>query len=145
MIRRHLRSTRTDTRFPYTTLFRSKPERRWGGEVGADWASGGTKLSITLFANRLTNAIANVTLAANLNQRQNLDAIDSKGVEVAAEQRIGPATLRATYAFTDAEVDASGGAEALAGRSEEHTSELQSLMRNTYAGFCFQRTNKHNN
>nr|WP_209023690.1 TonB-dependent receptor [Sphingopyxis italica] len=93
-----------------------KPERLWGGEVGADWESGGTKLSATLFANRLTNAIANVTLAPNLNQRQNLDAIDSKGVEVAAEQRIGPATLRATYAFTDAEVDASGGAATLDGR-----------------------------
>ena len=93
-----------------------KPERLWGGEVGADWESGGTKLSATLFANRLTNAIANVTLAPNLNQRQNLDAIDSKGVELAAEQRIGPATLRATYAFTDAEVDASGGAAALDGR-----------------------------
>ena len=93
-----------------------KPERLWGGEVGAGWESGGTILSITLFANRLTNAIANVTLAPNLNQRQNLDAIDSKGVEVMAEQRIGPATLRATYAFTDAEVDASGGAAMLDGR-----------------------------
>lgn len=93
-----------------------KPERLWGGEVGVDWHSEGTKLSATLFANHLTNAIANVTLAPNLNQRQNLDAIDSKGVEVSAEQRIGPATLRATYAFTDAKVDASGGAATLDGR-----------------------------
>lgn len=93
-----------------------KPERLWGGEVGADWDSGDTKLSATLFVNRLTNAIANVTLAPNLNQRQNLDAIDSKGVEVSAEQRIGPATLRATWAYTAAEVDASGGAENLDGR-----------------------------
>jgi vitamin B12 transporter len=93
-----------------------KPERLWGGEVGADWDNGDTKLSATLFANHLTNAIANVTLAPNLNQRQNLDAIDSKGVEVSAEQRIGPATLRATYAFTDAKVDASGAALALDGR-----------------------------
>ncbi|WP_194952868.1 TonB-dependent receptor [Sphingopyxis solisilvae] len=93
-----------------------EPERLWGGEVGADWNSGDTKLSVTLFANRLTNAIANVTLAPNLNQRQNLDAIDSKGVEVSAEQRIGPATLRATYAFTDAKVDASGAAMRLDGR-----------------------------
>jgi vitamin B12 transporter len=93
-----------------------KPERLWGGEVGADWDNGDTKLSATLFVNHLTNAIANVTLAPNLNQRQNLDAIDSKGVEVSAEQRIGPATLRATYAFTDAKVDASGGAAPLDGR-----------------------------
>ncbi|MBU0823851.1 MAG: TonB-dependent receptor [Alphaproteobacteria bacterium] len=93
-----------------------KPERLWGGEVGVDWDSGDTRLSATLFANHLTNAIANVTLAPNLNQRKNLDAIDSKGVEVSAEQRIGPATLRATYALTDAKVDASGGAATLDGR-----------------------------
>lgn len=93
-----------------------EPERLWGGEVGADWQRGGTKLSVTLFANRLSNAIANVTLAPNLNQRRNLDAIDSKGVEFSAEQRVGPATLRATYAFTDAKVDASGAAVALDGR-----------------------------
>lgn len=93
-----------------------KPERLWGGEIGIDWDNSVTKLSATLFANHLTNAIANVTLAPNLNQRQNLDAIDSKGVEVSAEQRFGPATLRATYAFTDAKVNASGGAATLDGR-----------------------------
>ncbi|WP_249340065.1 TonB-dependent receptor [Sphingopyxis sp. L1A2A] len=93
-----------------------EPERLWGGEVGVDWDGGDTKLSATLFANHLTNAIANVTLAPNLNQRQNLRAIDSKGVELTAEQRIGPATLRATYAFADAKVDASGSAARLDGR-----------------------------
>lgn len=93
-----------------------KPERLWGGEIGADWSGGATKLSATLFANHLTNAIANVTLAPNLNQRQNLDAIDSKGIELAAEQGLGPVTLRATYAYTDAKVDASGAAATLDGR-----------------------------
>jgi outer membrane receptor protein involved in Fe transport len=92
------------------------PERLWGGEVGADWERGGTKLSVTLFANHLSNAIANVTLAPNLSQRQNLDAIDSKGVEFAGDQRIGPATLLATWAFTDAKVDAAGIAATLDGR-----------------------------
>lgn len=93
-----------------------KPEHLWGGEVGIDWASRKTTLSVTLFANRLTDAIANVTLAPNLNQRQNLDAIDSKGVEASAEQGIGPLSLRATWAYTDADVDASGAAALLDGR-----------------------------
>ncbi|MBA3940560.1 MAG: TonB-dependent receptor [Sphingopyxis sp.] len=93
-----------------------KPERLWGGEVGIDWQGGDTKLSATVFANRLENAIANVTLAPNLNQRQNLDAIDSKGVEFGAGQDLGPAILRATYAYTDARVEAAGGAAALDGR-----------------------------
>src|SRR3546814_6958707 len=35
-------------------------------------------------------------------------------------------------------------AHALGTRSEEHTSELQSLMRNSYAVFCLTKTNKHN-
>ena len=93
-----------------------EPERLWGGEIGADWGHGDSRLSATVFINHLANAIANVTLAPNLNQRQNLDAIDSKGVELSVEQGIGPATLRATYAFTDARVDASGAALALDGR-----------------------------
>src|SRR3546814_7335935 len=33
--------------------------------------------------------------------------------------------------------------KAVAVRSEEHTSELQSLMRNSYAVFCLKKTNKH--
>ena len=93
-----------------------KPERLWGGEIGIDWNRDDTKLSATLFVNHLTNAIANVTLAPNLNQRQNLDAIDTKGIEVSAEQKIDFVTLRATYALTDATVDASRGAAALDGR-----------------------------
>jgi outer membrane receptor protein involved in Fe transport len=90
-----------------------KPERLWGGEVGADWNRDGTKLSVTFFANRLENAIANMTLAPNLSQRQNLGAIDSKGIEFAADQQLGPVALRATWAFTDAKVDAAGAAASL--------------------------------
>jgi outer membrane cobalamin receptor len=119
-----------------------KPERLWGGEVGADWDNGDTKLSMTLFANHLTNAIANVTLAPNLNQRQNLDAIDSEGIEFSAEQRIGPATLRATYAFTDAKVDASGGAATLDGRRPAQIAKhggsvtLRNNTRGPFGGFA---------
>ncbi len=119
-----------------------KPERLWGGEVGADWDSGDTKLSATLFINHLTNAIANVTLAPNLNQRQNLDAIDSKGVEFSAEQIFGPVTARATYAFTDAKVDASGGAARLDGRRPAQIAKhggsvsLRNNTRGPFGGFA---------
>jgi vitamin B12 transporter len=119
-----------------------KPERLWGGEVGADWDNGSTKLSATLFANHLSDAIANVTLAPNLNQRQNLDAIDSKGIEFSAEQVIGPATLRATYAFTDAEVDASGLAANLDGRKPAQIAKhggslsIRTNSRGPFGGFA---------
>lgn len=108
-----------------------KPERLWGGEAGIEWQAEGTRLSATLFANRLNNAIANVTLGqgpglfpgvgfvaagATYSLRQNLDAITSKGVELSAEQSLGAIRLRATYAYVDARVDASGVAAALSGR-----------------------------
>lgn len=119
-----------------------KPERLWGGEVGVDWKRDDTKLSATLFVNHLTNAIANVTLAPNLNQRQNLDAIDTKGIEVSAEQKIDFLTLRATYALTEAAVDASRGAAALDGRRPAQIAKhggsvsLRSNTRGPFQGFA---------
>src|SRR3546814_3004988 len=80
MIRRPPRSTRTDTLFPYTTLFRS-PRR----------------------SPRAWNADSNAT------PRQSARAPPRSGV---------------------------------AGRSEEHTSELQSLMRISYAVFCLKKKKK---
>src|SRR3546814_15761946 len=95
MIRRPPRSTRTDTLFPYTTLFRS-----------TDPAA-----LVTLFGNcpRLGAAFA---WAAGRDEA------------ILAEQvvRIG---RRSAYE-----------------RSEEHTSELQSLMRISYAVFCLKKKNK---
>lgn len=109
-----------------------RPERLWGGESGIDWSdSYGFSASVTAYWNRLENAIANVTLGrgpgnfpgvgfvaagGNYAQRQNLDAIIAKGVEVQAGANIGPVDLRATYAFTDATVRADGAAAALDGR-----------------------------
>jgi outer membrane cobalamin receptor len=109
-----------------------RPERLWGGEAGLDWSDNyGFSASLTGYWNRLDNAVANVTLGrgpgnfpgvgfvaagGNYAQRQNLDAIIAKGVEVQASANIGPVGLRATYAFTDATVRADGAALALDGR-----------------------------
>jgi vitamin B12 transporter len=108
-----------------------RPERLWGSEAGLDWNGGDVSLSLTGYWNRLDHAIANVTLArgpgtfagvgfvaagGNYAQRQNLDAIIAKGAEVRASLRTGPVDWRASYAFTDARVRASGAAVALDGR-----------------------------
>src|SRR3546814_2112701 len=42
-------------------------------------------------------------------------------------------------------LDPGGGGFAAKGRSEEHTSELQSLMRISYAVFCLKKKNKQQN
>src|SRR3546814_3734233 len=100
MIRRPPRSTRTDTLFPYTTLFRSdRPERR---------------------AEAADQAVGEAVHAEHDVEGARLDIGRGMGVEGAAEagQRAG---------------------EADEGGSEEHTSELQSLMRISYAVFCLKK------
>src|SRR3546814_2554537 len=86
MIRRPPRSTRTDTLFPYTTLFRSPP---------ATFLSSGSSMLLSPPALRA----------------------------VAAVPLLSPALVSDT-------------ASKMRDRSEEHTSELQSLMRISYAVFC---------
>src|SRR3546814_1230943 len=93
MIRRPPRSTRTDTLFPYTTLFRSQRQR----------------LSACLWF-----VLPALLTACQTPAPRPLD-------------RAAP------------EADAATG-EAL--RSEEHTSELQSLMRISYAVFCLNKKKK---
>src|SRR3546814_4875293 len=90
MIRRPPRSTRTDTLFPYTTLFRSLGAHRGSGPQGA----GHHPVS-----------------------------------HVPGHHRIAPAQHAAAAHHLS--------------RSEEHTSELQSLMRISYAVFCLKKKNKN--
>src|SRR3546814_10278030 len=97
MIRRPPRSTRTDTLFPYTTLFRSgRPRRR--GRQG-------------LRRGRQRGEVAGHP--DRQGDRGNL-AADRRYPERHRQRR----------------------------RSEEHTSELQSLMRISYAVFCLKKKNK---
>src|SRR3546814_7309795 len=130
MIRRPPRSTRTDTLFPYTTLFRSRRRRRAeqseGRGHGADEARSGRHLQ-------------------RLPQRQDADA-GRQG------QRLDHAQCRdgegSRQGRRQGRRDGQGERhdrcrqEGLTGqwqRSEEHTSELQSLMRNSYAVFCLKK------
>ncbi len=92
------------------------PERSRGTELGVDWrADDAVTIRATVFSNRLTKAIANVTLAPNSRQRQNVDAIASQGVEVNANLRVGDWRLAGSYAYTDARVKASSVALPLDG------------------------------
>src|SRR3546814_4017847 len=115
MIRPPPRSTRTDTLFPYTALFRS--------------------LHIADAAFRI----------ADPHQYIMFDAILAKGGEpdigLGIAQHAGAFLRGAQHQFlrqlqvaviTDAD-----------GRSEEHTSELQSLMRISYAVFCLKKKQNH--
>src|SRR3546814_9302381 len=93
MIRRPPRSTRTDTLFPYTALFRS--------DDASSWAA----------ANTAGAASPAVTIASSLDT-------------------------------TSACAESATALAATSARSEEHTSELQSLMRISYAVFCLKKKTK---
>jgi outer membrane receptor protein involved in Fe transport len=105
-------------------------ERLAGAEAGIDYTRGPIRLSLTGFANRLRDAIANVTLGRGpgtfpqvgfvaaggvFRQRQNVDAVMVRGVEASAEWSRGPWALRAGASLTHARMQASGAAAFLDG------------------------------
>src|SRR3546814_1879317 len=73
-------------------------------------------------------------------------AVDAAGVDDAQQVALGPAAMFHRFSADGlvrrivAVVDHGDGL-AVAGRSEEHTSELQSLMRISYAVFCLKKKN----
>jgi outer membrane receptor protein involved in Fe transport len=100
-----------------------RPERLRGAEAALAWEREGWSASATLFDNRLSDPVANVTLATGpgtfpqvgfvgaggaYRQRQNLPAIRSRGVELAGGWRAGPWRARLSATLTDARVRAPG-------------------------------------
>lgn len=86
-----------------------KPERLKGVEAGLDLMPvAGVRLAATVFYNRLDDAIANVTLATNMRQRRNVDAIVAKGVELSGTVDLGQVHLGASYAYAHGRVRADG-------------------------------------
>ncbi|SCW66385.1 iron complex outermembrane recepter protein [Sphingobium faniae] len=87
------------------------PEKLKGVEAGVDFTPlPGLMLAATAFYNKLDNAIANVTTGLNLRQRQNVDAVIAKGVELTASGRISDFLLSASYAYSHSKVRAPGEA-----------------------------------
>lgn len=84
------------------------PERLRGGvEAGFDITpTPGLRFSATAFYNRLKGAIANVTVATNVRERQNVDAIVARGVELGAQARLGTVQLTASYAYAHSKLKA---------------------------------------
>ncbi|MEP5936724.1 MAG: TonB-dependent receptor [Erythrobacter sp.] len=97
-------------------------ERLEGFELGLDWnPADNVALSVTAFENSVENAIANVTLAPNLRQRQNLPAIKAQGVEANLSASTGRWHLDGSLSFTDAAIEGSGSSLALDGNRPPQT------------------------
>src|SRR3546814_2078465 len=128
MIRRPPRSTRTYTLFPYTTLFRSIKR------VVLAY-SGGLDTSVILKWLQATYGCEVVTFTADLGQGEELEPARAKAELMGiAPNHIYIDDLREEFVrdFVFPMMRANARYE---GRSEEHTSELQSLMRISYAVF----------
>ena len=96
-----------------------------GFEAGIDWSPiSSISLGLTAFDNRVNHAIANVTIASNLRERRNVDAVHSRGVELQAAGWLGDIHLRGSLAWTDAEMVASGASAALNGKRPAQTPRL---------------------
>src|SRR3546814_4616466 len=130
MIRRPPRSTRTDTLFPYTTLFRSDSKFKF--EIWNAGDSGRTLIKLPeVVANRASEA-PSICADGNL-------LIYPDRSPISKSQHLVPLYRPPA---TDTEIDTIRVYERTTGkRSEEHTSQLQSLMRSSYAVFC-SKTNK---
>jgi outer membrane receptor protein involved in Fe transport len=125
------------------------PERLRGVEAGLDFAPLPTaRAGITLFWNELRDAIGNVTVARGpgtfpgvgfvaaggaFRQRQNLDAVRSRGAEAWGRLTYGDLTLSASYAITDARVRASGAGAALDSQRPAQTPRHQASATLGYA------------
>src|SRR3546814_3461373 len=126
MIRRPPRSTRTDTLFPYTTLFRShchpdvSPTHT--GEV----------------AEQPEHDAASLLGVGGLGDDEGCQRVEElRAGDAGQHNDPGGLQSRAAAGCTRQRGDKHEGQ-----RSEEHTSELQSLMRISYAGFCLKKKNK---
>ena len=110
--------------FPVVTQANAElePERLEGWEFGMDLAAADwMRLSATFFDNKVKNAIANVTLAENLRQRRNLDAIDAQGLELAAAVDAGQFGFDGTLTFLSPEIEGTGPASVLDGNLPPQT------------------------
>lgn len=104
---------RTFTVFPVVTRANAalENERLRGFEGGIDWRPAeGLSISATAFDNKVRNAIANVTVATNVRERQNVGAVHARGIELGAEAKLGTFSLSGSFAYTDARVEAPGTA-----------------------------------
>src|SRR3546814_9745361 len=136
MIRRPPRSKRTDTLFPYTTLFRSQHGAAGVGQAQAAVAfgvdveqAGGDQLP----EHAAPGARVEVVADAERGEAVVTELADSLVVRAAKD----------VHQVRDAEALAAAVHAAQRLRSEEHTSELQSLMRISYAVFCLKKKNNH--
>lgn len=135
--------------FPVTFLANAdlELERLTGFDVGLDWTPApGAAFSLTAFANDVENAVANVTIGTNLNQRRNLDAVEARGIEASARYESGAFSVNGSLAITDAGVRGTGFAAPLDGLQPAQTPDWAASLSASWRpsiGTVFSATLRH--
>src|SRR3546814_10676211 len=135
MIRRPPRSTRTDTLFPYTTLFRSRQQNDLT-ERQVEQQIDGVRITGNGLGDR----------AGKLHGAERRELKDVEGDDIMIDLFSAHLLIMATNIGQGRAKSLDAVAHAHRRdvhhrRSEEHTSELKSLMRISYAVFCLQHKN----
>src|SRR3546814_3707288 len=158
MIRRPPRSTRTDTLLPYTTLFRSTtadwrtPAQLVALQAGSDRASGiasihsASNLTVRGGLFDITQVDSSSTLryvvSNSRNRLQNTPSgLEYNGFRSSDFSGTGSDPAIYTADLRNSRLNRSLGYQLQLSRSEEHTSELQSLIRISYDVFCLTQKN----
>src|SRR3546814_3026177 len=119
MIRRPPRSTRTDTLFPYTSLFRSP--------------------RLTPFECAVAHQLPNTRCVGAEQRRRAAGDQPASPLDLIAVLSLGHRPPPSAPCASPGARRADSDEQLHAPRSEEHTSELQSLMRISYAVFCLKK------
>src|SRR3546814_6186034 len=133
MIRRPPRSTRTDTLFPYTTLFRSATEKQI--HYAAFLETMDAYIGQLLQALESTGQSEN-TLVIFLSDNGGHPGFRGNAPLRGSKWNLYEGGIRVPMMVRWPEMIQPGSICQVPVRSEEHTSELQSLMRTSYADFC---------
>src|SRR3546814_3727755 len=129
MIRRPPRSTRTDTLFPYTTLFRS---------VIMGYLDNGFYPAVLEALSAELHAIDYRILLFTTDIASEVDP----SVEEVLQYNVDMLVMASTILTSSLAEECRKAGTPVIMRSEEHTSELQSLMRISYAAFCLKKKHK---
>src|SRR3546814_8844660 len=132
MIPRPPRSTRTDTLFPYTTLFRSPVQPAARRKIS----------SLDTWSCRLRDL-----LGVRTGRRcgsEGMASVNSAPLGIRSHELVDLTAHEVTQHERDFNQAMDLPNKSVHKRSEEHTSELQSLMRISYAVFCLKKKKKQN-
>src|SRR3546814_5471027 len=136
MIPRPPRATRTDTLFPYTTLFRSQIRIGHLSDIGKSSA-----LPRRVAADAQAGDVAHIKGRQSLLPRHQHPSDNPTALVVENHGQQSIERARGRNIFQLKRINEIGRLQA-DDRSEEHTSELQSLMRISYAVFCLNKKTK---